>query len=40
MMFGHLDPANNFAVSSTPMHLTWILLMDGHTLPPIFSWMF
>ena len=29
-----VGPANNFAVGSTPMHLTWILLKDGHTLPP------
>ena len=34
MLFGHLDPANNFAMNGTPMHLARILLNDGHTLPP------
>ena len=29
-----VGPANNFAVGSIPMHLTRILLQDGHTLPP------
>ena len=34
MLFSHLDPANILAISSTPMHLARILLLDGHTLPP------
>ena len=29
-----VGPANNFAVGGLPMHLTQILLQDGHTLPP------
>ena len=33
-LVGLVRPANNFAVGSTPMHLTWLLLKDGHTLPP------
>ena len=32
-LVGLVGPANNFAVGSVPMHLTWILLQDGHTLP-------
>ena len=34
MLFGHLDPANIFAISSTPIHLTQLFLLDGHTLLP------
>ena len=33
-LIGLVGPANNFAVGGTPMHLTWILLKDRHTLPP------
>ena len=33
-LVGLVGPANNFAVGGTPMHLTWILLKDRHTLPP------
>ena len=33
MLFGHLDPANNFAMGGTPMHLALILLMEGKSLP-------
>ena len=29
-----VGPANNFAMGGMPMHLAWILLMDGHSLPP------
>ena len=32
-LVGLVGPANNFAVSSVPMHLAQILLQDGHTLP-------
>ena len=32
-LVGLAGPANNFAVGSTPMHLTRILLKDRHTLP-------
>ena len=32
-LVGLVGPANNFAVSGIPMHLTRILLLDGHTLP-------
>ena len=34
-----VGPANNFAVSGVPMHLTRILLQDGHTLPLHLLWM-
>ena len=33
-LVGLVGPANNFAVGGTPMHLTQILINDGHTLPP------
>ena len=33
-LVGLVGPVNNFAVGGIPMHLTWILLQDGHTLPP------
>ena len=26
-------PANNFTMGGVPMHLTWILLMEGKPLP-------
>ena len=29
-----VGPANNFAIGGMPMHLAWILLMEGHSLPP------
>ena len=33
MLFGDLDPANNFAMGGLPMHLAKILLMEGKPLP-------
>ena len=28
-----VGPANNFAMGGVPMHLAWILLMEGQSLP-------
>ena len=33
MLFGHLDPANNFAVGGLPMALARTLLLEGKPLP-------
>ena len=33
-LVGLVGPANNFAIGGMPMHLAWILLMEGHSLPP------
>ena len=35
MLFGHLDPANNFVMGGLPMHLAKVLLMEGKPLPKI-----
>ena len=32
-LIGLVRPANNFAMGGTPMHLVWILLQGGHSLP-------
>ena len=32
-LIGLVRPANNFAMGGVPMHLTRILLMEGHSLP-------
>ena len=33
MLFGHLDPANNFAMGGLPMALARTLLLEGKPLP-------
>ena len=33
LLFGHLDPTNNFAMGGLPMALTKELLMEGKPLP-------
>ena len=33
MLFGHLDPANNFAMGGLPMALVRALLLEGKPLP-------
>ena len=33
MLFGHLDPANNFAMGGLPMALARALLLEGKPLP-------
>ena len=33
MLFGHLDPANNFAMGGLPMSLARTLLLEGKPLP-------
>ena len=33
-LVGLVGSANNFAIGGTPMHLAWILFMEGHSLPP------
>ena len=33
MLFGHLDPANNFAMGGLPMALARALLLEGNPLP-------
>ena len=33
-LVGFIGPTNNFAIGGMPMHLAWILLMKGHSLPP------
>ena len=32
-LIGLVGPANNFAMGGVPMHLAWILLMEGQSLP-------
>ena len=32
-LIGLVRPANNFAMGGTPMHLAWILLVEGKSLP-------
>ena len=39
-LVGLVGPANNFAVGGMPMHLTQILLREGHSLPPSFPGCF
>ena len=34
ILFGDVDPANNFTMNGLPMHFVHILIADGHTLPP------
>ena len=33
MLFGHLDPANNFAMGGLPMHFAKILISEGKSVP-------
>ena len=33
MLFGHLDPANNFAMGGLPIALTKALMLEGKPLP-------
>ena len=33
MLFGDLDPANNFAMGGLPMHFTKVLITEGKSIP-------
>ena len=33
MLFGDLDPANNFAMAGLPMHFAKVLLTEGKPVP-------
>ena len=33
MLFGNLDPANNFAMGGLPMHFMKVLLTEGKPIP-------
>ena len=33
MLFGDLDPMNNFAMGGLPMHLAKVLLIEGKPIP-------
>ena len=33
MLFGDLDPANNFAMGGLPMHFAKVLLTEGKPIP-------
>ena len=35
MLFGDLDPANNFAMGGLPMHFAKVLLTEGKPVPKI-----
>ena len=41
MLFGDLDPANNFAMGGLPMHFAKVLLAEGKPVPKTYfliSW--
>ena len=33
MLFGDLDPANNFTMGGLPMHFTKVLISEGKSIP-------
>ena len=39
-LVGLVGPANEFAMNGLAMHFACILIAGGHTLLPVYSWMY